>query len=155
MRWLRHFARKPGQCLSSSGKKACGTQEPAKNEKRKCKPTGASIHAVELSGKPDTPLPPLTANAPLLEEGLHRELLGMPPLVAAFLWPTPRDLPWRNLESEAERAHREVLEFRRLLDWLSRIDAPPEPRVFLVTGWHWRSAPTCAFGLGFRHQNQV
>jgi hypothetical protein len=52
----------------------------------------------------------MPATAPLLEEGLHRELPGMPPRVAAFLLHVPRDLPWRHQESEAERGHRELLE---------------------------------------------
>jgi hypothetical protein len=91
--------------------KACGIQEPAKNEKRKWKPTGASIHPAEPHGKPDTPLPPLPPTPYEIEEGLYRALSGMPERVAAFMLHTPKDPPpWRYRESEGERSAREGLE---------------------------------------------
>jgi hypothetical protein len=65
----------------------------------------------ESHGKPDVPLPPLPANAPLLEVGLHKALLSMPERVQAFLLHVPRDPPaWQYQESEAERAERQALE---------------------------------------------
>ena len=79
--------------------------------KRQPKTDDDPILAAEPDGKPDTPLPPLPANAPVLEEGLHRELPSMPDRVAAFLLHTPPDPPpWQYQESEGERAEREALE---------------------------------------------
>jgi hypothetical protein len=83
--------------------------EPAKKEKRQQKPDRTPIPAAEPPGKAATP--PLPANAPLLEEGLHRALPAMPPQVAAFLLHVPRDpSPWRYCESLDERSQREQLE---------------------------------------------
>ena len=60
---------------------------------------------------PAQALPPLPATAPLLEEGLHRQLPSMPPQVAAFLLHVPRDPPaWRYHESPDERLQREMLQ---------------------------------------------
>jgi hypothetical protein len=86
---------------------ACEIQEPAKHEKHKRIPACAPI----LAAEPDTPLPPLPADAPVLEEGLHRELEGMPVKVQAFFLHSPKDPPaWRIAESEGERAERQALE---------------------------------------------
>jgi hypothetical protein len=88
---------------------ACGIQVPAKNEKSK--PTGAPCPAADLPGKPDTPLLPLPANAPLLEEGLHKSLNEMPPRVVGFLLHQSKPPPvWRYCESLDERSQREQLE---------------------------------------------
>jgi hypothetical protein len=90
---------------------ACGIEEPKKEEKHNQKPALAPCPAAEPDGKPDVPLPPLPAAAPVLEEGLHRELAGMPERVQAFLLhqqkPTP---PWKHQESESERLERQALE---------------------------------------------
>lgn len=86
---------------------AAGIQQPRRQQKL----DRAPILAVEPDRKPDAPLPPLPANAPLLEEGLHRELPGMPERVAAFLSHVPRDPPvWRYQESAGERLERQALE---------------------------------------------
>ena len=86
---------------------SCGIEQPEHKQKPDCAPCPAA----EPHGKPDTSLPPLPANAPLLEEGLHRELSSMPERVAAFLLHVPRDPPvWRYHESPDERSQREQLE---------------------------------------------
>jgi hypothetical protein len=90
---------------------ACGVEEPKKEEKHNPKTASDSILAAELHGKPALPLLPLPADAPLLEEGLHRSLSEMPQKVAAFLLHTPPDPPaWRYSESPNEKAVREQLE---------------------------------------------
>ena len=64
----------------------------------------------DLSGKPDTPLPPLPATACPFDEGLHRVLSSIPPRVAAFMLHTSREPPpWFYQESATERAEREML----------------------------------------------
>jgi hypothetical protein len=86
---------------------AAGIEQPQRQPKTDC----ALIPAAEPDGKASTPLPPLPADAPLLEEGLHQALPGMPEKVAAFLLHTPKDSPpWRYVESEGERAERQALE---------------------------------------------
>jgi hypothetical protein len=86
---------------------AAGIEQPQRQPKIDC----ALIPAAEPDGKASTPLPPLPADAPLLEEGLHQALPGMPEKVAAFLLHTPKDSPpWRYVESEGERAERQALE---------------------------------------------
>jgi hypothetical protein len=90
---------------------ACEIPAPPENQ-RKQKPGCAPILATEPHGKPDAPLPPLPANSPLLEEGLHRALPEMTnPRAVAFLLHVPRDPPaWRYQESEGEKAERQALE---------------------------------------------
>jgi hypothetical protein len=69
------------------------------------------VPAAEPHDKPDTSLPPLPVNAPLLEKGLHQAISGMPERVAAFLLHTPKDPPaWRYQESETEHTERDLLE---------------------------------------------
>jgi hypothetical protein len=88
---------------------ACEIPAPPENQRQQ-KTASVPCPSAEPH-KPDTPLLPLPANAPLLEEGLHRELPGMPEKVAAFLLHVPRDPPaWRYCESLDERSQREQLE---------------------------------------------
>jgi hypothetical protein len=86
---------------------AAGIQQPKRQPKTDC----ASIPAAAPHGKPETPLPLLPSDAPLLEEGLYRALPAMPKMVQAFLLYQPKPPPTcRYLESEGERAERQALE---------------------------------------------
>jgi hypothetical protein len=90
---------------------SCGIEPPAKRETGEAIRRFRSDAPAEPYGKPDQALPPLPADAPLLEEGLHRELPSMPEQAAAFLLHVPRDPPaWRYCESPDERSQREQLE---------------------------------------------
>jgi hypothetical protein len=90
---------------------SCGIEPPAKRETGEAIGRCASDAPAEPDGKPDQALPPLPADAPVLEPGLHRELPGMPARVQAFLLHTPKNPPaWRHVESESERGEREFLQ---------------------------------------------
>ena len=91
--------------------KACSIEPPPKRETREAIRRCASDAPAELASKPDQVLPPLPADAPVLEEGLHRELEAMPVKVQAFFLHSPKEpAPWVYRESEVERSEREFLE---------------------------------------------
>jgi hypothetical protein len=108
---------------------ACGIPTPPENRSlgRRFRP-GAAPNASPSSQKPDDSatashavIPSLEVlrsmspsprpDAAIIEPGLLKALLEMPPKVAGFLLHQPKDPPpWVYLESEAERSQRQALE---------------------------------------------
>jgi hypothetical protein len=113
----RHFEPAGWTALVSLWQEAAGIQQL----KRQPKPSCAPIPAAEPLDKPERPLPPLPANAPLLEKGLLQAISGMPERVAAFLLHTPKDPPvWRYQESERGKSRASSFRKSGCLDRLNR-----------------------------------